>query len=64
MITTDLKRSLSALKGSAPPAPPPRSIYCERAAIIIMALDDERSERLLSQMSEDEIRRLAEPWRS
>ncbi|MBV9829029.1 MAG: flagellar motor switch protein FliG [Alphaproteobacteria bacterium] len=58
MIATEMKRGLSPLKANAVPAAPPRSIYCERAAIIIMALDDDRSERLLSQMSEDEIRRL------
>ena len=35
-----------------------QSEYCERAAIIVMALDEERSKRLLSSLSEDEVRRL------
>jgi flagellar motor switch protein FliG len=37
---------------------PKASAYCEKAAIIVMALDEERSKRLLSQLSEPEIRRL------
>jgi flagellar motor switch protein FliG len=34
------------------------SQYCERAAIIVMALDEERSRRLISNLTEDEVRRL------
>jgi flagellar motor switch protein FliG len=37
---------------------PKSSVLCEKAAILVMALDDERSKRLLSRLSEDEIRRL------
>jgi flagellar motor switch protein FliG len=35
-----------------------QALYCERAAIIIMALDDERSQRLVAALNEDEMRRL------
>jgi flagellar motor switch protein FliG len=35
------------------------SISCEKAAIVIMALDGERSKRLVSSLTEDEVRRLS-----
>ena len=37
-------------------------ISCEKAAIVIMALDGERSKRLVSSLTEDEVRRLTPPW--
>jgi flagellar motor switch protein FliG len=36
-----------------------RTGQTERAAIILMSLDDERSQRILSQLDDDEIRRLS-----
>jgi flagellar motor switch protein FliG len=41
------------------PAPPVGPTHCERAAIVMMALDAERSKRLLTQLNEDELRRLS-----
>ena len=35
-----------------------QSHSCEKAAIIVMALDEERSRRLVSSLTEDEVRRL------
>jgi flagellar motor switch protein FliG len=35
------------------------SAFCEKAAIVIMALDEERSTKLVSSLSEDEVRRLS-----
>ncbi len=59
MTATGLKRDRLASLRPVTAAPPlPRAIHCERAAVIVMALDDERSRRLVSQLSEDEVRRL------
>jgi flagellar motor switch protein FliG len=38
---------------------PKRSVLQDHAAIIVMALDEDRSKRLLSQLNEEEIRRLS-----
>ena len=51
-------RMRSLRPGSSQQLVPKRSPYHDKAAIIVMSLDEERAKRLVSQLSEDEIRRL------
>jgi len=55
---TATREKSGSLRPPAAPVPA-RSVYCERAAIVVMALDEERSKRLLTQLGEDELRRLS-----
>jgi flagellar motor switch protein FliG len=48
----------TAMRPLAQPSQSAQARYCERAAIIVMALDEERSQRLVSGLTEDEVRRL------
>lgn len=38
---------------------PRRAVTAEKAAIVLMALDDERSQRILSRLDEEEVRKLS-----
>ena len=60
MTLMEAKHDRLASLRPVPPQPlqSAQSQYCERAAIIIMALDEERSKRLVSSLNEDEVRRL------
>ncbi len=58
MVETKSERSTSLRPISSQQMSETQSRYCERAAIIIMALDDERSKRLVSSLNEEEMRRL------
>lgn len=55
-----LRNGAKATPASSQPSlsRPGRSSQADKAAIVLMALDDERSQRILSQLSEDEIRHL------
>jgi len=56
---TATREKLASLRPLPAPAVPARSVHCERAAIVVMALDEERSKRLMMQLNEDELRRLS-----
>jgi flagellar motor switch protein FliG len=58
MVETKPDRAVSARSMTSQQLLLAQAKYSERAAIIIMALDEERSKRLLSSLNEDEMRRL------